>query len=211
MDDSGRGRLADFGLSAVTDPKILKWTSQSSAASKGGSIRWQAPELFGAESDELVPNSKASDIYAWACVCYEVRCFAPHQRPSLTHVTQIFTGSVPFFEFGRDSTVMLKVGLGKRPSRPCETSPSWVEWGLTEDIWSLKQHCWNDDPTQRPSADAIAARLSSTSTNDTRPTGSWELSSPVQFQDVIGRQYPSIDATDAMLWGVPTLNSSVYQ
>lgn len=56
----------------MTDPQILKWTSQSSAASKGGSIRWQAPELFGADNDEVVPNSKESDIYAWSCVCYEV-------------------------------------------------------------------------------------------------------------------------------------------
>jgi serine/threonine protein kinase len=70
--NSGRAVLADFGLSAVTDPQILKWTSQSSAASKGGTIRWQAPELFGTDTDELVHNSKPSDIYALACILYEV-------------------------------------------------------------------------------------------------------------------------------------------
>lgn len=57
----------------MTDPQILKWTSQSSAASKGGTIRWQAPELFGTETDEIVNNTKASDVYALACILYEVR------------------------------------------------------------------------------------------------------------------------------------------
>lgn len=35
-------------------------------------MRWQAPELFDVNNDEAVHNSKASDIYAWSCVCYEV-------------------------------------------------------------------------------------------------------------------------------------------
>lgn len=70
--DSGRACVADFGLSSVSDANILNWTSHSSAASKGGSIRWQAPELFDVENDEVVHNSEASDIYAWSCVCYEV-------------------------------------------------------------------------------------------------------------------------------------------
>ncbi|KAF9469363.1 kinase-like domain-containing protein [Collybia nuda] len=192
VDESGRARLADFGLSAVTDPKILKWTSQSSAASKGGSIRWQAPELFGAESDELVPNSKASDIYAWACVCYE-----------------IFTGDVPFFEFGRDSTVMFKVGLGKRPSCPLSASQSWVAWGLTESLWSLMESCWKEDPSERPSAEVIVAQLSSAVVKDTRPLGSWHDLAASQLQEAVGaREYPSVDAFEAMLWGTSTSNEN---
>jgi hypothetical protein len=34
-------------------------------------MRWQAPELLS--PDETHCSSKASDIYAFACVCYEVR------------------------------------------------------------------------------------------------------------------------------------------
>lgn len=77
VDGSGRACLADFGLSAVTDPEILHWASHSSAASKGGTTRWQAPELHVPEPDNAttenhIHNSKQSDIYACACVTYEV-------------------------------------------------------------------------------------------------------------------------------------------
>lgn len=41
-------------------------------------MRWQAPELFDLENDEVVPNNEASDVYAWSCVCYEVRTI--HER-----------------------------------------------------------------------------------------------------------------------------------
>ncbi|KAG6839733.1 hypothetical protein H0H93_005102, partial [Arthromyces matolae] len=61
IDKTGMARLADFGLSSVSDPDILTWLSNSSAASKGGTTRWQAPELFDVESDGVVKNSKASD------------------------------------------------------------------------------------------------------------------------------------------------------
>ncbi|KAG6850018.1 hypothetical protein H0H93_002467 [Arthromyces matolae] len=73
VDYSGRACLGDFGLASVDDPEIIRWTSQSTIASKGGTTRWQAPELLLSEDviDKLY-NTKASDVYAWACVCYEV-------------------------------------------------------------------------------------------------------------------------------------------
>ena len=77
VDPSGRARLADFGLSAVDDRQIKHWTSQSAVGSKGGTARWQAPELN--ERDDVIHNSKESDIYAWSCVCYEVREISPSE------------------------------------------------------------------------------------------------------------------------------------
>ncbi|KAG6846373.1 hypothetical protein H0H93_014379, partial [Arthromyces matolae] len=71
VNDTGRACLADFGLSSISDKDILAWTSMSSAASKGGTVRWQAPELFDPEGDEEIRNSQETDIYAWACVAYE--------------------------------------------------------------------------------------------------------------------------------------------
>ncbi|KAG6843568.1 hypothetical protein H0H87_003086 [Tephrocybe sp. NHM501043] len=77
IDDTGRARLADFGLSVVSDPDIIAWTTQSKAKSQGGSVRWQAPELFLVEDSDLeseeetAKNTTASDVYAWGCVCLE--------------------------------------------------------------------------------------------------------------------------------------------
>ncbi|KAF8071435.1 kinase-like domain-containing protein [Lyophyllum atratum] len=137
IDESGRARLADFGISSISDSEIPAWTSHSSAASKGGSVRWQAPELFDSEMDELVKNTEASDVYAWSCVCYE-----------------IFSGDVPFPKM-RDTAVMLQVTRGARPPRPLDSSPSWTVWKLTEDLWTLMEACWKEQPADRPTMDQV--------------------------------------------------------
>ncbi|KAG6907771.1 hypothetical protein DXG01_007484 [Tephrocybe rancida] len=140
----GRARLADFGLSAMSDPQILAWTSVSSAASKGGSVRWQAPELFDFNEDRAVKNTPESDVYACSCVAFE-----------------IFTNSMPFAELQRESTIELRIMAGARPTRPSDLSPSWNEWGLTPSIWSLMGECWENDPNNRPKMPQIIVRLRS--------------------------------------------------
>ncbi|KAG6851417.1 hypothetical protein C0991_009316 [Blastosporella zonata] len=78
---AGRARLADFGISSISDSQVIAWTTQSTSASKGGSVRWQAPELFAVgtvedddeEVEEAVNNTAASDVYAMGCVFFEVR------------------------------------------------------------------------------------------------------------------------------------------
>jgi serine/threonine protein kinase len=53
---SHRACLADFGV-----------------ASCKGTLRWQAPELLDPELDDASCRAtSASDVYAYACVCYEV-------------------------------------------------------------------------------------------------------------------------------------------
>ncbi|KAF8207980.1 hypothetical protein K438DRAFT_1814757 [Mycena galopus ATCC 62051] len=122
---SGRAVLADFGLSSVTDSNLLLSTSNVNAA---GTMRWQAPELFRGSD-----NSFASDVYAFACVCYE-----------------IFTDTLPFHELSADIAVMWKVMHGERPQR----SPS-----IPDEIWNLMQDCWKEDPQERLSAEQIVFRL----------------------------------------------------
>ncbi|RDB17478.1 hypothetical protein Hypma_001588 [Hypsizygus marmoreus] len=169
VNSSGRACLADFGLSGVSDSKILHWTSQSRVASKGGSIRWQAPELFGIETDEVVFNTKASDVFAWSGVCYE-----------------IFTGNVPFFEEDNDSRVTLKVTTGVRPSRPPDSSLAWSSWGLSESVWSLMQVCWSEDSTERPTIAEIIAKHASEVPVDTRPVDRGNTIFPARFRDFMG-------------------------
>lgn len=67
---SHRACLADFGLSSVVDSQGLKTPSLSSGGPEGGTVRFQAPELI--DPDIVGLRSQASDIYAFALVCYEV-------------------------------------------------------------------------------------------------------------------------------------------
>ncbi|KAG6890509.1 hypothetical protein C0995_007708 [Termitomyces sp. Mi166 len=141
VNSHGRACVADFGLSSISDKEILALTSYSSAASKGGTVRWQAPELFG-DNKEKRHNTKASDIYACACVAYEAR-------------------QIPFAHLSRDASIISRVSRGARPSRPIDTTPSWGVWGLTQAIWALMEACWNQQPEERPSVEVVIQALGS--------------------------------------------------
>ncbi|KAG5339189.1 hypothetical protein C0989_005237 [Termitomyces sp. Mn162] len=85
VDEKGHAVIADFGASfALNDAPFL------SSALCGGTIRWQAPELFDSERSAELHNSersaelhnservcvahdfKAIDVYAFGLVCFEV-------------------------------------------------------------------------------------------------------------------------------------------
>ncbi|KAJ7792928.1 kinase-like domain-containing protein [Mycena olivaceomarginata] len=123
---SRRACVADFGLSSIADSVTLKFTHLTPSP-RGGTSRYQAPELLLT----AMPNHFGSDVYAFACVCYE-----------------IWTGKAPFFEFPRDITVAIKVLEGLRPSRP-ETMP------IDNNLWSLLQDCWKEEFRDRPNASQI--------------------------------------------------------
>lgn len=76
--DAKRACLADFGLSIVTDAHGLKNPDLSSDAAEGGTARFQAPELNDPANE--CPRSAASDVYAFALLCYEV-CHAIRLHP----------------------------------------------------------------------------------------------------------------------------------
>ncbi|KAF5349239.1 hypothetical protein D9756_009417 [Leucocoprinus leucothites] len=146
VDSSGRACLADFGLSTIRDPEVLAITTSSSSSGCGGTIRWMAPELLGSQDTDEPINTKASDIYAFAGRILS----RPPQK--------VFTGHVPFFEYFRDQTVILKIHRGERPSRP--NPEIFSKNGMTEGIWRLMQDCWSTNPADRPTAAEIRARLS---------------------------------------------------
>ncbi|KAF9455741.1 kinase-like domain-containing protein [Collybia nuda] len=131
---SHRACLADFGLSSVVDSQGLKTPALSSGDPKGGTVRFQAPEL----NDPNIVNlrSQASDIYAFAFVCYE-----------------IFTGNYPFPHIFNHWAVIMKVVEGERPLRP--VGSLYFDRGLTDHMWALMQDCWVHDPAHRPTASEI--------------------------------------------------------
>ncbi|KAF7369146.1 Protein kinase domain-containing protein [Mycena venus] len=62
-----RACIADFGLSSIVNAWTFRFT-HSTPNVYGGTTRYQAPELFRGETK----NHFGSDVYAFACVCYEV-------------------------------------------------------------------------------------------------------------------------------------------
>jgi len=162
---SGRACLADFGLATAIDSKTIS-TTYSSTAKSGGTMRWQAPELLSIGADETKSyqyNSKASDIYAFACVCYE-----------------IFSGELPFFENPYDIQVILGVMRGKRPTRPSHDLSRTR--GFSDEAWNLVQACWAQDPTQRPTTRQVMGRLRALPNwlDDQRPLDDFRINFPSQ-------------------------------
>lgn len=66
--DFGHACLADFGLSFTINNGTVAFTETKVIDLKiMGTPAWMAPELFSGEKMSI-----KSDIYAFACVCYEV-------------------------------------------------------------------------------------------------------------------------------------------
>ncbi|KAF9778334.1 kinase-like domain-containing protein [Thelephora terrestris] len=106
VDDVGRARISDFGLSRVTNHLNYTWDTRSFAP------QWSAPELL---SDGT--HSKKADIFSFAMVMVEV-----------------FTGAVPFY--GQPAAaVVLDIMKGKRPERPRHPSFTVQLGVLMERCW----------------------------------------------------------------------------
>ncbi|KAG6909003.1 hypothetical protein DXG01_002389 [Tephrocybe rancida] len=166
VDGSGRACLGDFGLSGVSDKDILQWATQSAAASKSGTTRWQAPELHDPEASST-HNTKESDIFAWASTSYE-----------------IFTGNLPFSGVLRETTVALMILRGDLPTRPHDQDPSCTDRGLTEEMWGLLKDCWKMKPSERPDISTVVSRLKDRMPDeDPRPPGQWGPGLAMRFRN----------------------------
>ncbi|KAG6807495.1 hypothetical protein H0H92_007276 [Tricholoma furcatifolium] len=190
MTNSGRACIADFGLASVSDPDVVSWISLSSYSSKGGSVRWLAPELFNPFThEELYHITKATDIYAFASVVYEV-----------------FAGQLPFGHLSSEPAIMKKILSGERPKQPQKSSPSWNIWGLTDTIWTLLESCWKANPMQRPTVDLVIQLLDESLSKDLKFRINDELPSPAQFREMIRGSVDSghemsVETLESMLAG----------
>ncbi|KAJ7267294.1 hypothetical protein C8J57DRAFT_363158 [Mycena rebaudengoi] len=157
---SRRACIADFGLSSIADVMTLRFT-HSTMIAKGGTTRWQAPELLSGEH----PNHYGSDVYAFGCVCYEV-----------------LTGKAPFYEIQRDVAIIMKVIAGERPSRPI--SGSGADPLLMNSLWTLLQDCWAPNAENRPQATQIVQRLLGSPINAriSKPSADWDESYTSKFR-----------------------------
>ena len=76
---------------------------------------------------------------------------------------QIFTGRTPFEEIIRGLRygaaahhMATHVGLNRKyPSKPPFGSAPYLKFGLTEDIWSMMESCWDFEARARPTANQL--------------------------------------------------------
>lgn len=135
VDNTGRVRLADFGLLTV-----LHDLTTSHSCAQNDTIRWMSPELLNPRVQNHYPT-KHSECFSLGMVIYEV-----------------LSQRVPFYPYA-NSTVFEKVMQGDRPERPGGVEGEW----FTDVIWALLERCWVYTPQNRPSVDDVLLCLERTS------------------------------------------------
>ncbi|KAJ7631285.1 kinase-like domain-containing protein [Mycena polygramma] len=122
-------QICDFGLW-----KWIETTSSTGGSRAAGTSRYMAPELFGFGDSEPTKVSPASDVFAFACLAFE-----------------IYTGTVPLAQYN-NTNVSYKVYKGERSARPSVPM-------IPNDLWDLIGACWNQDATARPSMEEVISRM----------------------------------------------------
>ncbi|KAK1228990.1 hypothetical protein PQX77_007965 [Marasmius sp. AFHP31] len=171
MTPEERACITDFGLSRVADTHSLRLSSTTRQAS--GTTRWLAPELL--QSDPPSSISMSSDMYAYACVCYE-----------------IFTGgNMPFQELSEGAVLVAVVLNKKHPSRPSGTSE------LRDKMWDIMVACWNHKAQDRPTAKNVCSVMSGFNSRKTQrlirsyPTPEWDARLLTHVRKNV--KYPLVD------------------
>ncbi|EIW83555.1 kinase-like protein [Coniophora puteana RWD-64-598 SS2] len=124
---SGRACLADFGLAASKDSQNALQTMRERHS---GTLNYMAPELLLFDQACLNPDYRCSDMYAFACVCFEM--FA--KRPPFKGYSMV--------------QIMDAVRNRKREGKPADEPPA----SLDESLWQFIQTCWSQEPEDRLTA-----------------------------------------------------------
>ncbi|KAF9645565.1 kinase-like protein, partial [Thelephora ganbajun] len=98
---------------------------------RGIAAQYAAPEILRNNGC----YSKESDVFSFGMVTIEV-----------------FTGKIPFSDLSI-AAAATSINTGKRPKRPSHPS-------LIDDLWALTQHCWKEEPQDRPQMDEVIKPLS---------------------------------------------------
>ncbi|KAG0694751.1 kinase-like domain-containing protein [Suillus ampliporus] len=130
-----RACVADFGLCTLVSESVPQ-SATTSSTNGMGALLYKAPELLDSTKCEPDRKTLKSDIYAFACVCYE-----------------IFVGHPRFFEMCI-SRLITAVVNDERPSRPTATQ-------LDDDTWDLMNQCWQKNSASRPRAIDVVRCLQS--------------------------------------------------
>ncbi|TCD64424.1 hypothetical protein EIP91_004105 [Steccherinum ochraceum] len=143
IDEDWHVRLTDFGLAVLADSS----TPTNGAVAGLIPFAWAAPELV----DETCKRPTfACDVFSFGRTCVE-----------------IYTGESPFGTHLSQMQIFKKLACGEQPPRPTRVAtdhrtshrtPS--EDDKSDDVpnalWALLLHCWDRDPSKRPSMKSVA-------------------------------------------------------
>ena len=131
LNDRLRAKISDFGLSKIkSEIKSDKPDSKDGETSQGGTLHWMAPELF-----KKKPASRASDIYAYGMILWELM-IRPYR--------------IPFSGLMVQALINAKLTRGENQ----ETLPKNCSTSIAQTL----RACWREAP-QRPTARQIADSL----------------------------------------------------
>ncbi|KAJ7500959.1 TKL/TKL-ccin protein kinase [Mycena galericulata] len=144
IDDDGKARLCDFGLSSI----VVEFCGPSSLTSCiGGAVRWADAALYSIRTGDDAGDvdtdtdkdanaeppaiTTRSDIYSFGSVMLE-----------------ILSGRIPYHYLRTDAQVVIELHRGHKPRRPAVSFVSDAQW-------SLIQRCWAEDAQARPGSGEV--------------------------------------------------------
>ncbi|KAJ6471183.1 kinase-like domain-containing protein [Mycena vulgaris] len=147
MDETGCARLTDFGLAAFVESD-----GSIKSSTRSGSARWMAPEVLSPPPGIHSKRTPLSDVWAFGCVCCEIWS----------------EGQLPFKDMDTDLKIALAFAsasispeLARVQPWPYQSRPRDKEDNpMPEGLWELVQHCFTYAPSERPSVNVLADRLS---------------------------------------------------
>ncbi|KAG2346160.1 kinase-like protein, partial [Suillus weaverae] len=126
IDEGGRARLIDFGLSTIVQP-LLGQSHLAATSIHPGATRYAAPELVLLDEVCGLPLEK-TDIYSFGCV-----------------MLQIISGRHPWSEIKSEKHIVVMISQGRSPQRP-SGHPA-----IADADWDTIQKCMQFEPKLRPS------------------------------------------------------------
>ena len=152
LDENGRAKLTDFGLSRVKaeTKSIATATKTNTNQDSVGTIQWMSPELFKRKA----VYTQKSDVYSFGVTLWELA-----------------SRKIPFADAANQVLIQGWVQDGDREDIPTDCPPK---------IASLIQACWDASPDKRPNAGSILTYLKSDRTDFTQlPSSPSQTTAPI--------------------------------
>lgn len=133
-------RIADFGLSRSASQTLLADTTIGGSGHPAGSFRYMSPEYVSMTDRDAIEIAKASDIYSFGVVIYEmITLRIPWRRRQMNEVLH-------------------DVRVGRRPEWPVEGDADF-NGSIRQELKDVVENCWHVKPEQRPTAEKVFISL----------------------------------------------------